>query len=147
MVFSTVAETALVPGRAVDDRVLAFSHEMFAHADQHCELFSAMVGKQSGAVVQQQIRKLLVDLVRDDVRGLAAGRESRDDSIRGAGTVRRRRLLRPADVVAAWKQAVVGSGGRWVVSAARPWRAHRHSVMPPVRLNLLPGRSADNVGL
>jgi AcrR family transcriptional regulator len=64
---------ALVPGRAVDDRVLAFSHEMFAHADQHRELFSAMVGKQSGAVVQQQIRKLLVDLVRDDVRGLPAG--------------------------------------------------------------------------
>jgi AcrR family transcriptional regulator len=64
--------TALVQGRGVDERVLAFSHEMFAHADQHRALFRAMVGKRSGAVVQRMIHTLLLDLVRDDVKARAS---------------------------------------------------------------------------
>ena len=55
-----------------DERILGFSFEMFAHADEHRDLFRAMVGRRSGAAVQRQIRKLLVDLVRDDVRALPA---------------------------------------------------------------------------
>jgi AcrR family transcriptional regulator len=68
-------EDAFSRGRAVDERVLAFTHEMFAHADEHRHLFRAMVGRKSGAAVQRMIHKLLVDLVRDDVKALAA----RDD--------------------------------------------------------------------
>jgi AcrR family transcriptional regulator len=63
---------ALVQGRGVDDRALAFSHEMFAHADEHRALFRAMVGRRSGAVVQRMIHNLLLDLVRDDVKALAS---------------------------------------------------------------------------
>ena len=66
---------ALVQGRG-DGRVLAFSHEMFAHADEHRPLFRAMVGKRSGAAVQRMIHKLLLDLVRDDVKALASHEET-----------------------------------------------------------------------
>jgi AcrR family transcriptional regulator len=67
---------ALVQGRGVDERALAFSHEMFAHADEHRTLFRAMVGKRSGAVVQRMIHTLLLDLVRDDVKALARNEDT-----------------------------------------------------------------------
>jgi AcrR family transcriptional regulator len=51
-----------------DDRVLAFSREMFAHANEHRQVFQAMVGKRSGAVVQQMLHRVLVDLVREEVK-------------------------------------------------------------------------------
>jgi AcrR family transcriptional regulator len=50
------------------ERVFAFSEEMFAHANQYRNVFQAMVGKHSGVVVQRLLHKLLVDLVRDDVK-------------------------------------------------------------------------------
>jgi hypothetical protein len=40
---------------------------MFAHANEYREVFRGMVGKQSGAVIQRLLHKLLVDLVREDV--------------------------------------------------------------------------------
>jgi AcrR family transcriptional regulator len=67
---------ALGQGRGVDERVLAFSHEMFAHANEHRALFRAMVGKRSGAAVQRMIYNLLLDLVRDDVKSLASYEET-----------------------------------------------------------------------
>jgi AcrR family transcriptional regulator len=65
---------ALARGRSLDERALAFSQEMFAHADEHRVLFRAMVGRRSGAVVQRMIHRLLVDLVREDVKTLARSR-------------------------------------------------------------------------
>jgi AcrR family transcriptional regulator len=53
---------------SVDERLLAFSHEMFAHANEYRDVFRAMVGKRSGAAVQRLLHKLLLDLVRDDVK-------------------------------------------------------------------------------
>jgi AcrR family transcriptional regulator len=67
---------ALGQGRGVDERVLAFSHEMFAHANEHRTLFRAMVGKRSGAAVQRMIHNLLLDLVRDDVKTLASYKDT-----------------------------------------------------------------------
>ena len=64
--------TALSRGRSVEERVLAFSPGIFAHTNEHRGLFRAMVGKQSGAVIQQVLHKMLVDLVRDDVKAVAA---------------------------------------------------------------------------
>ena len=64
--------TALSRGSGLEERVLAFSHEMFTHTNEHRELFRAMAGKQSGAVIQQILRKMLVDLVRDDVKAVVA---------------------------------------------------------------------------
>jgi len=62
---------ALSRGTSVDERVFAFSQEMFAHANEHREIFQAMVGKEIGAVIQRLLHKLLVDLVRDDVKASA----------------------------------------------------------------------------
>jgi AcrR family transcriptional regulator len=55
-------------GTSVEDRVFAFSHDVFAHANEYRNVFCGMVNKQSGATVQRLLRKLLVDLVRDDVK-------------------------------------------------------------------------------
>lgn len=55
-------------GRTVEDRVFAFSEEVFAHTNEYREVFRAMVGRRSGAAVQRLLHKLLVDLVREDVR-------------------------------------------------------------------------------
>jgi len=63
-------------GTRNDERAFAFSREMFAHAAEHRDVYEPMVGKQSGAVVQQLIHKMLVDLVRDDLKALASGRDS-----------------------------------------------------------------------
>jgi AcrR family transcriptional regulator len=58
-----------------DDRLFAFSRALFLHANEHRTVFRAMVGKRSGAVIQQLFHKLLVDLVRDEVKVmLPAGR-------------------------------------------------------------------------
>ena len=52
----------------LDERVLGFSYEMFAHANEHRDVFLAMAGKRSHAIVQQLLYRILLDLVRDDVK-------------------------------------------------------------------------------
>jgi AcrR family transcriptional regulator len=59
-------------GVAVDERVFAFSHDMLAHVNEYRHLFLAMTGKRSGAAVQNVFRKLVIDLVRDDLRAMVA---------------------------------------------------------------------------
>jgi AcrR family transcriptional regulator len=59
---------ALSRGTSVEERLFAFSQEMFAHADEHREIFHGMVGKESGATVQRLLHKLLVDLIREDIK-------------------------------------------------------------------------------
>jgi len=63
-------------GNGVDERVFGFSREMFAHANEHRDLFRSMVGKRSGAVVQRLLHKMLVDLVRDDLKAMASGSDA-----------------------------------------------------------------------
>ena len=46
---------ALSHGTNVDERAFAFSHEMLAHANEHRDLFYAMVGKRSGAVIHERV--------------------------------------------------------------------------------------------
>ena len=58
----------------IGERIFAFSRELFTHADEYRNVFHAMIGAQSGVVVQRLLHKLLVDLVRDDVK--AAGERS-----------------------------------------------------------------------
>jgi AcrR family transcriptional regulator len=59
---------ALARGSDLDERLFAFSHELLAHAHEHRDAFPAMVGKRGGAVIQHVLRKLLVGLVREDVK-------------------------------------------------------------------------------
>lgn len=58
------------PGRA-DERLFAFSLPFLEHALEHLDLYRAMVGRKSGAIVQQRMQKMLADLVRDDLKALA----------------------------------------------------------------------------
>jgi len=62
-------DTLLREGTA-EDRLFAFSHEVFAHANGYRDVFRAMIGKQSGATVQRLLHKLLVDLVREEVKAI-----------------------------------------------------------------------------
>jgi AcrR family transcriptional regulator len=57
---------------AADEGLFGFSHELFVHANEHRSVFQAMVGKRSGAVIQQLLHKMLVDLAREEVKALAA---------------------------------------------------------------------------
>ena len=61
---------------ASDERLFAFSREVFTHANEHRTVFRVMVGKRSGAVVQQLLQKMLVDLVRDEVKATWSGVEN-----------------------------------------------------------------------
>lgn len=55
-----------------DEHLFAFSDEVFLHAGEHREMFRHMLGKRSGAVIQQLFHKMLVELVRDDVTTLVS---------------------------------------------------------------------------
>jgi len=52
---------------------LAFSLAFFQHVDSHRKLYRAIVGRESGAIVDRQMRRLLADLVREEM-----GPHSRD---------------------------------------------------------------------
>lgn len=55
------------PGHA-----LPFAHGLIEHAHEQQRLFRALVGKRSGQVVLRRFRELVLDLVREDMSGLAA---------------------------------------------------------------------------
>jgi AcrR family transcriptional regulator len=61
---------ALSQASHTDDRVFAYSREMFVHVNEHRAVFRSMVGKRSGAVIQQLFHKMLVDLVREDIKAM-----------------------------------------------------------------------------
>jgi AcrR family transcriptional regulator len=54
----------------LEERVLAFSRELFAHVNDHRGLYQAMAGKHSGAVIQSVVHKLLLELVREDLKAV-----------------------------------------------------------------------------
>jgi AcrR family transcriptional regulator len=53
-----------------EDQLFAYSHDMFVHVDEHRNVFRAMVGKRSGAIIQKLFYKMLVDLVRGDLKAM-----------------------------------------------------------------------------
>jgi AcrR family transcriptional regulator len=59
---------AFARGRTIEDRVLGFSRDVFAHTQQYRDTFRAMVGRRSGAIVQRLLERVLVELVREDVK-------------------------------------------------------------------------------
>ena len=62
-----------------EDRMFAFSRELFEHAAQHLDVFAAMVGKNSGTVFQRHLHHMLAELIREDVE-TRAQRKKRDAS-------------------------------------------------------------------
>jgi AcrR family transcriptional regulator len=59
---------ALAQATRAEERSFAFSRELFEHVEGHRDVFQAMVGKRSGAVIRQMFHKMVLDLVREDVR-------------------------------------------------------------------------------
>ncbi len=54
------------PGH-IRDRSLGFSLAMFEHAPDHIDLYRALVGGRDGAVALGTIRRILSDLVRNEL--------------------------------------------------------------------------------
>jgi AcrR family transcriptional regulator len=46
---------------------LGFSLAFFQHINSHRKLYRAIVGRESGAIVDKRMRQMLADLVRDDL--------------------------------------------------------------------------------
>ena len=65
-----VQRQAIARSAKPDERVFAFTRELFTHAEQHREVFAAMVGRRSGMVFQQHLHRMLADLVREDLETL-----------------------------------------------------------------------------
>jgi AcrR family transcriptional regulator len=63
---------ALSQTTRAEDRLFAYSRDMFVHVNEHRSVFRSMVGKRSGAVIQHLFHKMLVELVREDVKAVAA---------------------------------------------------------------------------
>ncbi len=56
---------------------LGFSLTFFRHVDGHRKLYRAIVGRESGAIVDRQMRRLLADLVKLEIS--SPGRKSQND--------------------------------------------------------------------
>ena len=64
-------QAALLRETGAEERAFAFSRELFAHARDHGDVFRVMVGKKSGAIIQHHFQRMLVDLVRDEMKAIA----------------------------------------------------------------------------
>lgn len=63
-------QEALSRGKSVEEQVLAFTHEMLRHVNEHRHLFRAMAGKRSGETVQAALYRVVRELLRDEVRAI-----------------------------------------------------------------------------
>ena len=72
----TLQRDALSLGGTVENRVFGFSHEIFSHTNEYRDVFRPMVGKRSGAALERLLHRLLVDLVREDVKQTVARPEN-----------------------------------------------------------------------
>lgn len=63
-------------GGDFDERFFAFSHYLLEHAHKHREVIPAMVGKRGGAAIQHVLRRLLTDLMREEVMAMSGERGS-----------------------------------------------------------------------
>jgi AcrR family transcriptional regulator len=54
-------------GRGPVER-LGFTLALFQHVDSHRRLYKAIVGRESGVIVERKMRRMLADLVREDLK-------------------------------------------------------------------------------
>jgi AcrR family transcriptional regulator len=47
---------------------LGFTLALFRHVDTHRRLYKAIVGRESGVIVERKMRRMLADLVREDLK-------------------------------------------------------------------------------
>jgi AcrR family transcriptional regulator len=60
------------------ERAFAFSLALFEHVNSYRAVYHAIVGRQSGTVVISELRGLLADLVRNDLKTLPLNERSSD---------------------------------------------------------------------
>ena len=60
------------------ERGFGFSLAFFEHVHSHRDVYHAIVGRQSGAVVMSELRALVADLVRNDLKTLSSKDRSAD---------------------------------------------------------------------
>lgn len=65
--------------------LFGFSLRLLEHAHRHREVFPAMLGKSGGIAVQHVLRKLLTDLMREEVSAIST--RSRSSSVPAAATI------------------------------------------------------------
>ena len=63
-------------GGAQSRVALGFSLAFFRHVDGHRRLYRAIMGRESGVIVDRQMRRMLADLVKAEI--VASGREDQD---------------------------------------------------------------------
>ena len=54
----------------IQERVLVFSYDVFAHTEKHRQLFRALSADSTGFAIQRTWHKILLDLVREDVKAV-----------------------------------------------------------------------------
>lgn len=59
---------ALARGKNLEERVFAFSRDLFVHADEHRDIYRVMAGRHSGGVIRYHLHKLLTHLIREDLK-------------------------------------------------------------------------------
>ncbi|MGH9562788.1 MAG: TetR/AcrR family transcriptional regulator, partial [Terracidiphilus sp.] len=75
-------EWKMVAAAEAKSSTLGFSLAFFRHVDSHRRLYRAIVGRESGTIVERQMRRLLLDLVGEEM----ARSSRRRDSIRSGMT-------------------------------------------------------------
>jgi len=63
-------------GVKLDEMFFAFSFHLLQHAHKHREVFPAMLGKNGGVAIQHVLRKLLTELMREEVSAISSVKES-----------------------------------------------------------------------
>jgi AcrR family transcriptional regulator len=61
---------AIARGGPPGERLFAFSRELFGHTDGHRDLFRAMVQDGSAGLLRQAFHRMVLELVRDDVKAM-----------------------------------------------------------------------------
>lgn len=54
----------------LQERILVFSYDVFAHTEKHRQLFRALSADSTGFAIQRTWHKILLDLVREDVKAV-----------------------------------------------------------------------------
>ena len=55
---------------------LGFTLALFRHVDSHRRLYKAIVGRESGVIVERKMRRTLADLVREDLKSRQSAGQS-----------------------------------------------------------------------
>ena len=75
-----VREWDFSPSENTETLPLGFSSAFFRHVDSHRLLYRAVVGRESGMIVDRQMRRLLADMVRMEVLSLQRKEQANNET-------------------------------------------------------------------